>query len=56
MTQKECDFIEGNISLYGGQWDEELERFIVTPRVLKERKIACKLKNEDIFFLEVLVN
>ena len=51
MAQKDCEFIEGNISLYGGQWDEELERFIVTPRVLEERKIACKLKNEEIFFL-----
>lgn len=51
LLKDEHTFIEGHITLYGGQWDEELGRFIVSPRFLEERKIACKLEGENIFFL-----
>jgi len=44
-------FVEGDITLYGGQWDEDLGRFIVSPRFLEEKRIACKVGEENIFFL-----
>tara|TARA_Y100001954_G_scaffold190680_1_gene204867 strand:+ start:3251 stop:4795 length:1545 start_codon:yes stop_codon:yes gene_type:complete len=51
LLKGEHTFVEGDITLYGGQWDEELGRFIVSPRFLEERRIACKLQGENIFFL-----
>lgn len=51
LLQNEFEFIEGNIVLYGGQWNEELDHFIPSPCRLSARRIACKLKNENIFFL-----
>ena len=49
LLKDEHTFVEGDITLYGGQWDEELGRFIVSPRFLEERKIACKIESENIF-------
>ena len=51
LLKDEHTFVEGDITLYGGKWDEDLGRFIVSPRLLEERKIACKLEGEKIFFL-----
>ena len=44
-------FVEGDITLYGGKWDDDLGQFIVSPRLLEERRIACKIEGEKIFFL-----
>ena len=43
--------VEGDIVFYGGYWSEELESFSASPRVLKSKRLACKLKGENIFFL-----
>lgn len=43
--------VDGDIVFYGGFWSEELERFSALPRVLKSKRLACKLKGENIFFL-----
>ena len=51
LFEEECDFVEGDITLYGGQWDEDLGRFIVSPRLLEARRIAYKIGGENIFFL-----
>ena len=51
LFKDEYDFIKGDITFYGGQWDERSGRFIVAPRLLQARRIACKLKDENIFFL-----
>jgi len=51
LLEKDYDFIKGDITLYGGQWDEDQERFIVSPRELGSKKIACKLKDENIYLL-----
>ncbi len=45
------EFVEGDVTFYGGQWDERLNRFVVSPRVLEGRRLACKLKGERIFLL-----
>ncbi len=51
LLQSQFEFVEGDIVLYGGQWDEELGSFNNSPRCLSARRIGCKLKNENIFFL-----
>ena len=51
LLQNEYEFIERDITLYGGQWNEEMEQFVVTPRLLQSKKIACKIKDKNIFFL-----
>ena len=41
-----------DISLYGGVWDDDLGRFTKpSPRKLKDKKIACKIKQKNIFLI-----
>ena len=51
MTKGRIDFIEADITLQGGHWDEDLERFIPAPRTLLSKRIAVQIKNKNIFFL-----
>ncbi len=51
LLQGEFEFIEGDIVLYGGRWDEILDRFVDSPRTLEAKRIACKIKGENIFFV-----
>jgi len=51
LLQNAYAFVEGRITLYGGHWDEDLDQFVTSPLFLPTRKIACKLQDEDIFFL-----
>ena len=40
--------VEGDIVFYGGYWSE-VESFSASQRVLKSKRLACKLKGENIF-------
>ena len=51
LLQREYEFVHGDVVLYGGRWDEDSEQFVASPRSLDERRLACKLKGERIFFL-----
>ena len=43
--------IEGDITFYGGQWVEEIERFVSTPKTLKNKKLAYQLTNKKIYLM-----
>jgi len=51
LLQGAYEFVSGDVVFYGGQWDELLERFVVAPRTLEGRRIACQVKNTRIFLL-----
>ncbi|MEM9461289.1 MAG: FAD-dependent oxidoreductase [Myxococcota bacterium] len=51
LLRDDYEFIEGDVVFCGGQWDEGLERFVVSPLLVEGRRIACKVKNERIFLL-----
>lgn len=51
LLQAEYDFVKGDLVLYGGRWDDRLDHFVASPRCLKARRIACRLKGESVFFL-----
>ena len=51
LIKGSIEYIEADISLDGGHWDEDLERFIPRPRTLFSKKITAKVKNKNIFFL-----
>ncbi|MEM9074204.1 MAG: hypothetical protein AAGE52_37270 [Myxococcota bacterium] len=51
LLRSDYEFVEGDVALWGGQWDRELDQFVVSPRFLKGRRIACKLKGERVFLL-----
>ena len=44
-------FVDGDITLLGGRWDEALERHTAAPRSLRARRVACRLPAERVFFL-----
>ncbi|MEM6370883.1 MAG: hypothetical protein AAF851_21545 [Myxococcota bacterium] len=45
------DYLEGDIVLSGGHYDHQLERFDASPRLLESKRVACRLRNEDIYFI-----
>ena len=51
LIKGSIEYIEADISLDGGHWDEDLERFIPRPRTLFSKKVTAKIKNKNIFFL-----
>ena len=52
LLQGKYEFVKGEVAFYGGHWDEDQDRFVVSsPRFLNAKKIACKLKDEKIFLL-----
>ncbi|MEO0971886.1 MAG: SidA/IucD/PvdA family monooxygenase [Pseudomonadota bacterium] len=51
LRQHESEFVQGDIVFHGGQWDEALEHFVSRPRKLQERRLACRLKGERVFFV-----
>ncbi|MEO1170728.1 MAG: hypothetical protein AAFX94_01580 [Myxococcota bacterium] len=51
LLQRSYEFVEGDITFYGGQWDDRLEHFVASPRLLRQRRIACRLAGERVFFL-----
>ncbi|MEM9387051.1 MAG: hypothetical protein AAGA68_18460 [Pseudomonadota bacterium] len=51
LREQESEFVHGDIVLHGGQWDEVLEHFVSRPRTLNQRRLACKLRGERVFFV-----
>ncbi|MEM1434265.1 MAG: hypothetical protein AAGG11_09445 [Pseudomonadota bacterium] len=51
LLQREHDFVRGDVSFHGGQWDDQQDRFVLSPRHLRNQRIACKIKDERIFLL-----
>ncbi len=51
LLQGEYEFIQGNIVLLGGQWDERQDQFVLSPRFLEGQRIASKIRDERIFLL-----
>ena len=51
LLQDQYEFVQGDIVLHGGQWDERQDSFVLSPRYLKGKKVACKIKGEHIFLL-----
>ncbi|MEM6925995.1 MAG: hypothetical protein AAF602_03615 [Myxococcota bacterium] len=51
MQRRPYHFVEGDITFYGGRWDDALESFTATPQTLRRKRIAGQLTGERIFFL-----
>lgn len=51
LFERGYEFVDGDIVLHGGRWDESLERFTPSPRLLEARRVACKLNGEQVFFV-----
>lgn len=51
VKSKDYEFVKGDISFFGGHWDDALDRFVVKERKLHSRNLACKIKNEEIYLL-----
>ena len=51
LKDKQYEFVKGDLSFYGGHWDDALDRFVVKARKLIDRNLACQLKGEEIYFL-----
>ena len=51
LLQRQHRFIQGDIVLHGGRWDEREDRFVPLPRRLSDQRIACQLEGEAIFLL-----
>ena len=51
LLREEYEFIEGDIVFCGGRWDESQDGFVASPRPLRARRIACKLKGERVFLI-----
>ena len=44
-------FITGDIKFHGGCWHVKQDRFTTATRILKARRLAYKVKDQNIFFL-----
>ncbi len=51
LMKNEKEYINGDIVLYGGHWSYEEESFIAAPIKKENRRIACRLKGEDIYLI-----
>ncbi|MEM7609321.1 MAG: hypothetical protein AAF411_28565, partial [Myxococcota bacterium] len=45
------EYVEGDVVFHGGGWDASLDRYVIAPRTLHARRLACKLQGERIFLL-----
>jgi hypothetical protein len=51
FLSRELSYINGDITLYGGQWIDEADRFVVSPRCIKNKRIAAKVEGDEIYFI-----
>ena len=51
LLENAYEFIEGDITFFGGGWDEGLDAFSPSPWSARARRVASKLKGESIFLL-----
>ena len=51
LLSRGYEYIEGNIVFEGGFWNEKEDRFTSIPFTLDVKRIAYKVKNQEIFFL-----
>lgn len=51
ILKKEKEFIKEDISFFGGFWCEKYDRFVTSEKTVLNKKVACKIKNENIFLI-----